>query len=690
MQLAHFVADEFITKPKSGCFGTAATPHSGKQKKDDRNQDRNSQPASLARSLHPAAKPQKPSNSTLDLGLVHEKPADTEFQQELAGGHHNIGNLLLTFGQPNEALEAYRQALAIRERLVLSNQTVSEYQFGLTSSYHAIGIVLSRIGQPHNALEAFEKALEISKALAQKNDSVTKYQFELADQYKSLGSLLHDMGQPTEAIEAYQQSLAIRKRLADENPTVTDIQDGLAESHHSISVMFYSMDKQEDALATCRQALAIRERLVKENPTFIRYQRNLAGDHAFVGYLLSQSGQTDEALQAYQKALSIRERLADENPTVENYQNDLAEAHYDIGDLQSRTGRSKKALAAFQKALAIQQRLAQENPEIPAYQGHVATTQNDIGLEHKEIGQRKEALEALQKALKTREHLASAHPEVTAYQSELGGTLNNIAMMDVDAGRYSDGCSKLIRAIKHQKQALAINPKHPMTRRFLKNHYMVASYAAMGLARTERWNDAAAFGQELIEQDPDDSMIWLRVAPLLLLADEQKFYSEFCERIVTRFAGTDDVEIAEKVCKACLLQPEAIDVAKLPRDLLIRPLDEGTVEDSFRPWGWATRALLACRDGDAELAVRYVKRSEECQPAVLAHALNLAVLSLARHQLHNDEPAQHALTELSHLIDGQKFKIGNFHDLLIAGILFREAEGRLAHPENMPNGSGGK
>ena len=70
MQLAHFVADEFITKPKSGCFGTAATPHSGKQKKDDRNQDRNSQPASLARSLHPAAKPQKPSNSTLDLGLV--------------------------------------------------------------------------------------------------------------------------------------------------------------------------------------------------------------------------------------------------------------------------------------------------------------------------------------------------------------------------------------------------------------------------------------------------------------------------------------------------------------------------------------------------------------------------------------------------------------------------------------------
>ena len=78
MQLAHFVADEFITKPKSGCFGTAATPHSGKQKKDDRNQDRNSQPASLARSLHPAAKPQKPSNSTLDLGLedILSQPID--------------------------------------------------------------------------------------------------------------------------------------------------------------------------------------------------------------------------------------------------------------------------------------------------------------------------------------------------------------------------------------------------------------------------------------------------------------------------------------------------------------------------------------------------------------------------------------------------------------------------------------
>ena len=104
MQLAHFVADEFITKPKSGCFGTAATPHSGKQKKDDRNQDRNSQPASLARSLHPAAKPQKPSNSTLDLGLVERVKREIQRNKDV-----------LSESELNEFREALRIYSAIAE-----------------------------------------------------------------------------------------------------------------------------------------------------------------------------------------------------------------------------------------------------------------------------------------------------------------------------------------------------------------------------------------------------------------------------------------------------------------------------------------------------------------------------------------------------------------------------------------------
>ncbi len=192
----------------------------------------------------------------------------------------------------------------------------------------------------------------------------------------------------------------------------------------------------------------------------------------------------------------------------------------------------------------------------------------------------------------------------------------------------------------------------------------------------KRWKEAGEIGLQLVKQKPGDSLVWLSVAPVLVLAEDQAAYSGFCGRMAQQFAESKDPDVAERVVKVSLLRANSIDLAKVPGDRLARSLEEGTGPDWFPPWGWATRALLAYRKGDAEAALEYVRKSEELKPAEFAHAMNLAVLAMAQHRLKHPEESRRALLEVSQVIKRLRADAQNNgeHDLLIAEILFREAE----------------
>ena len=113
----------------------------------------------------------------------------------------------------------------------------------------------------------------------------------------------------------------------------------------------------------------------------------------------------------------------------------------------------------------------------------------------------------------------------------------------------------------------------------------------------------------------------------------------------------NDPVVAERVVKAALLRPGSIDLGKLHGEILAKSLDDGTAPDWLVPWGFCSRALLAYRSGDAESAVKYMKRSEEHKPEGSAHALNLVVRAMAQHQLRHPEEARRALDAASQVIN---------------------------------------
>jgi hypothetical protein len=198
---------------------------------------------------------------------------------------------------------------------------------------------------------------------------------------------------------------------------------------------------------------------------------------------------------------------------------------------------------------------------------------------------------------------------------------------------------------------------------------------------SENWEAAAEVGRELVEQTPDDAITWLRTASVVALAGNEAAYREFCGRMAKRFAGADD---ALTTCMACLMLPDAIELARLPRNTLIKSLVDGTAPDWLLPHGWSTRALLAYRSGDAESSVKYVQKSEEYDLRERAHHLNLAIRALAQHQLGHADEARRDAEQASQMVIDRELKNDydpfRHFDLLIVQILLREYGGLTASP----------
>jgi hypothetical protein len=179
--------------------------------------------------------------------------------------------------------------------------------------------------------------------------------------------------------------------------------------------------------------------------------------------------------------------------------------------------------------------------------------------------------------------------------------------------------------------------------------------------------------------------LWVHVPPVAVQAEHDTIYPEVCRAILELYRKAPTPENFDRAFKACLLKPGAIDMSELPLNLLPTSLDMATVSSWLPSFFWSTRALLAYRSGDAELAVKNANQSEQHAPNDHCHALNLAVLAMAQHDLKQPEKARTALNEgqqlLTKLQAGDRYN----HDTLIAEILLREAEALIAIPFNEAN-----
>ncbi len=242
--------------------------------------------------------------------------------------YNNLGFYLSNHGKMDQAMEYYRNALAINPK----------YEDALNNMGYALAAQKNYV----EAIGYYEAALRV------RPDQV--------EVHNNLGNALADSGRLDEAMKHY---LFVLER----NPEH-------AEAHNNLGIALAMQGKLEEAITHFRKAIELKpgyasahsnlgnafavqhklEPAAHEYQEALRLNPNDSQAHNNFGNVLAEQGRLDEAIAQYHEALHLAP-------------ND-AEAHYNLGMALKRQGKREEALVQFREAVRLSPNYTQAKQQL--------------------------------------------------------------------------------------------------------------------------------------------------------------------------------------------------------------------------------------------------------------------------------------------------------------------------------------
>jgi tetratricopeptide (TPR) repeat protein len=418
----------------------------------------------------------------------------------LAFSYNNLAMLLNDTGKKEEAEEAYRAALAIRQKLVAEFPKRSEFRPGLAMSYNNLGSLLRGTNRLEEAESFYREALAIRKKLAAEFPNRPQYRDDLIQSYLNLGNALRSRGRYTDAESSYRDGIAVGELLVGDFPERPEYRNILAQTHAALGNLIRKM-RPKDGESALAEAKAILKPLAAEFPNRPDFRQNLARIYQDLGIHWHINGRPKESETALQEALAILKQLAADYRERPDFRKALAGIHWSLGNLMAATQRPKEAEAAFGDALTIQKQLVADFPKRTDFLFDVVESQNNLGVLLASTGRSKEAEALWRDTLAIRKQLAADFPKVPDYQNEVAGSLVNLATLHSARREFAAAVQLLEEARPYHQAALKANDKDRTYRQYYRNNLSTLAGCYQGLAQhaevATTVEEMARFGYEL-------------------------------------------------------------------------------------------------------------------------------------------------------------------------------------------------
>jgi tetratricopeptide (TPR) repeat protein len=247
----------------------------------------------------------------------------TERQAKVASQVESILNELARLekeqkiGKKADAEKAYREAIAIREKLAGYGDDYSslpaaglipgvrpDYRSLLNSDYASLGELLQGSGKLGNAEEAYRKALKISEDLTAEFPTKSYYWRQYYASLHRLRRLLAETGRPQDAEQTMRLAIVRLEELATEFPVVAEIRAQLTDCYVELARLLKGVQPRE-AEKAYRQAIPLLEKLEADFPDQ-RYLAALANGYTQLAVVLSATGRSQEAEKAFRSTLELK------------------------------------------------------------------------------------------------------------------------------------------------------------------------------------------------------------------------------------------------------------------------------------------------------------------------------------------------------------------------------------------------
>ncbi|MCA9283777.1 MAG: protein kinase [Phycisphaerales bacterium] len=214
---------------------------------------------------------------TIRERLVTEYPTSRPFLRSLTTTQNHIANLHFNQGRFEDALDMFQQVLAVRQRLLAEAPPDSkehrEYQRDVSISHQWIGNTLKELDRLDEALAAYESQFELAKELARPDDPMSMRDLSVA--YEKLGDLKRSQNRPDAALEDFKASLDIRRGMAEAESNNAEASSDLGVSLSKLGTALIEMDRPQEAVPYIEEGDVLFQRMADADPVNALAQRNL-------------------------------------------------------------------------------------------------------------------------------------------------------------------------------------------------------------------------------------------------------------------------------------------------------------------------------------------------------------------------------------------------------------------------------
>jgi tetratricopeptide (TPR) repeat protein len=287
-------------------------------------------------------------------------------EKSIASALLNMGAILKLFGQNDQALELYKQSLAI-------NKKIGDRQ-GEGATLNNISLIYHAKGDYDTALRYLEQSLAIRQQIGDRQgEGVT---------LNNISQIYDAKGDYDTALQYLEQGYKIAKEIGDKN------QEG--GFLNNISQIYKIRGDYDTALQYLEHSLAIRQRI-----------GNRKGEGATlnnIGQIYDTKGDYDTALQYLEQGYNIAKEIGDKNQEGGFLNN--------IGQIYNAKGDYDTALRYLEQSLAIRQQTGNI--------AGVATNLNNMGVMLFKQERNEEAIPLLMQAYQILQKIGSPNAKVTA------------------------------------------------------------------------------------------------------------------------------------------------------------------------------------------------------------------------------------------------------------------------------------
>jgi serine/threonine protein kinase len=281
--------------------------------------------------------------------LVDDYPGEPRYRQHLGFALSDFGNQLRETGQLDEAAQAYRDGLDVRQRLAASFPERAEFQIDLAGHHGNLGMLLMSRNKLPEATTEFRKAVEIVQPIGAGPSAPLNARRLLAGSHMNLGFALYQQGSE-EAEAELGAALQIFSSLAPELATDPSYQRQVAATHNNLGNFYRDTKKLDKAAAAFAAAQGAYEPLAENFPTVPNYRSELGGVLSNLAMLEINQDHPAAAEPLLMRAIAQQKAALKLNAKNPIYREFLSNHYAVLADAQVRQGQHR---AAIESALTM-------------------------------------------------------------------------------------------------------------------------------------------------------------------------------------------------------------------------------------------------------------------------------------------------------------------------------------------------